>query len=148
MGFTSAPPRRRGEFVVFSVAVILLAGASAEWVDLRALRVPLLMFVGLGVLGIVYALVGTQTGVRPFLFAVATGVLTWAGAETVYCVLHAARGGTFELSAGGPQPVQALALIALHAAFLGVPTGAAAGLLLQAAGRLGDAARVRTSETA
>jgi hypothetical protein len=128
--------------------VALVAGVAAEFLDFRELRAPLLALVGAGVLATAYSFAGTRTGVRPFAVALATGVLTWAGAEAAYSVLHFAAGGQFELSAGGPQPVQALALIALHGVLLGVPTGVAAGLLLQAAGRLGGAARVRRSELA
>ena len=60
----------------------------------------------------------------------AVGAATWAGAQVVYVLAHVAAGEPFDAGRFGPQWAQALALIAAHAAFLGVPTGAVAGLLL------------------
>jgi hypothetical protein len=62
-----------------------------------------------------------------FLLTVMLGVATWAAAETVYVLLHVALGERFEAERFGPQPAQALGLIAAHALFLGLPTGAVAG---------------------
>ncbi len=108
----------------------LLAGIAAEWLDFRALRVPLLAMVGLGVLATSYAISGTRAGVRPALTALITGVATWAAAETVYVGIHLARGEPFHAERFGPQPAQAVGLIAAHGLFLGAPTGLAAAALL------------------
>ncbi|MEX2247173.1 MAG: hypothetical protein WEC75_10850, partial [Dehalococcoidia bacterium] len=113
------------------------AGLGAEFAEFRELR-PLLraLFlsgVGLGVLATASALIGTRAGVAAFAAAVAAGVLTWAEAETVYVVLHSARGEAFEFDAFGAKPANALALVLIHATFLGAPTGMVAGAILQAA---------------
>ena len=112
--------------------VALLGGMSAEWLDFRALRLPLLLAVGLGVLATSYAISGTRTGVRPFLWTVAVGAVTWAAAEAVYAVIHVAAGERFHAERFGPQWSQALGLIAAHGLFLGAPTGIAAALMLHA----------------
>jgi hypothetical protein len=130
----SAPQSRR--LLVFGAPLVgLLAGIAAEWLDFRELRVPLLLMVGLGVLATAAALTGPRPGTRPgwrmFTVAVASGVATWAGAEAVYTVIHGARGESFHAERFGPQWSQALGLIAAHGLFLGAPTGAAAGLMLQ-----------------
>jgi len=141
--------RSARDLLVFGApAVALLAGVGAEWLDFRALRVPFLVLAGLGVLATSYALAGTRPGVRPFLTAVAVGVLTWAAAEAVYYAIHVAGGGRFEFEAAGPQPSQALALVGVHALFLGAPTGAVAGLMLQGAGLLGLRGRAEQREAA
>jgi hypothetical protein len=113
--------------------VAVLGGLSAEWLDFRALRVPLLLMVGFGVLATAYALSGTRTGRRPFATSVLAGAATWAAAEALYCVLHVALGHRFHAGAFGPsQAVQAVGLIATHGLFLGAPTGIAAALMLHA----------------
>jgi hypothetical protein len=109
----------------------VLTGLAAEYLDFRALRVPILLGVGFAVLPTAYALSGGRPGLRTFSIGVATGTATWAAAETVYVVIHAATGGTFSADRFGPQWAQALGLIAAHGVFLGVPTGIVAGLLLQ-----------------
>ncbi|MBI5283877.1 MAG: hypothetical protein HY874_02175 [Chloroflexi bacterium] len=112
--------------------VALLGGIAAEWLDFRALRLPLLLIVGLGVLATSYAVSGTHTGVRPFLRTVAVGAVTWPAAETVYAVIHAAGGERFHAERFGSQWSQAIGLIAAHGLFLGTPTGIAAALMLHA----------------
>ena len=112
--------------------VALLGGMSAEWLDFRALRLPLLLMVGLGVLATSYAISGTRTGLRPFLLTIAVGAVTWAAAETVYAVIHVAGGERFHAERFGPQWSQALGLIAAHGLFLGTPTGIAAACVLHA----------------
>jgi len=113
--------------------VAVLAGLSAEWLDFRALRVPLLLMVGLGVLAASYVISGTRAGRRPFATTVLVGAATWAAAEALYCILHVALGHRFDADAfGSSQPVQAAGLIAVHGLFLGAPTGVAAALMLHA----------------
>lgn len=112
--------------------VAVLAGMAAEWLDFRALRAPLLLMVGLGVLATAHRLIGVRTGWRPFALAVLLGAATWAAAEATYTIIHAALGQQFHAERFGPQWSQALGLVAAHGLFLGAPTGAAAGLMLQA----------------
>lgn len=114
--------------------VAVLAGLAAEWLDFRALRVPLLTMVGLGVLGTSYAVTRGRPGMPEFLVTIGLGGLTWAGAESVYALVHVARGEMFHLDAGGPQAVQAVALIAAHGVILGLPTGLAVAILVHAIG--------------
>lgn len=110
----------------------LLDSVAAEFLDFRALREPLLLMVGLGVLATSHTLPGERTGPRLFALAVAIGMATWTLAISGYAVLHAARGAAFDFGrmAGSPQWLQALGLIAAHGILLGVPTGLAAALLL------------------
>jgi hypothetical protein len=63
--------------------------------------------------------------------AMVLGVTTWGAAQTLYVILHAAQGERFDAPRFGPQPLQALGLIAAHALFLGAPTGLAAGAVLR-----------------
>ena len=116
--------------------VVVLGGMSAEWLDFRELRVPLLLMVGCGVLAAAYATTRGRTGVRPFFATVAAGAATWAAIEALYVVIHLAGGERFHAERFGPQWSQAIGLVAAHGAFLGVPTGAAVGLVLQAVARL------------
>lgn len=106
-----------------------LAGLGAEWLDFRALRYPLLVMVGAGVLATALALFAHERPWRAFVLTVVLGAATWGAAETLYVVLHAAQGEQFDAERFGPQWRQALGLIGVHALFLGVPTGLAAGLL-------------------
>lgn len=114
----------------------ILAGMAAQWLDFRALRLPLLLLVLAGVIATSIAL---SRGHRPPAavgVCVVVGALTWTGAQVVYTVLHVASGQEFSFDRlGGPQPVQAFGLIVAHAAFLGLPTGIAAGVVLLAARR-------------
>lgn len=112
-------------------AAALAAGLAAEWLDFRALRYPLLLTVGAGVLATAWSLFGRRPNIAALLLTVALGAATWAAAEAVYVVLHAALGGRFSFEAAGPQWAQAVLLIALHASLLGVPTGVAAALALR-----------------
>lgn len=123
-------PRTRQALWLAAPLVAVLAGLAAEFLDFRALRVPLLLMVGLGVLGTSYAATQGRPGVREFAIAVAIGAATWAAAESLYVVLHVAAGEAFEAERFGPQWAQALGLIGAHGLFLGVPTGIAAGVLL------------------
>jgi hypothetical protein len=113
--------------------VAVLAGLSAQWLDFRELRVPLLFMVGFGVLATAHAVVGLRRGWRAFGVATLVGVATWAAAETVYAVVHVALGERFHADRFGPQWSQAIGLIAAHGVFLGAPTGLVAGAILQAA---------------
>jgi hypothetical protein len=116
--------------------VAVLAGVAAEWLDFRALRVPLLLMVGFGVLATAYAANGGRRGWRPFVATVLIGAATWAAAQTVYAIIHTASGERFHADRFGPQWSQAIALVAAHGAFLGAPTGVAAAIMLWvAAGR-------------
>lgn len=114
----------------------ILAGMAAQWLDFRALRLPLLLLVLAGVMATSIALSRARRPAAALGVCVVVGALTWAGAQVVYTILHAASGQEFSFGRlGGPQPVQALGLIAAHAAFLGLPTGVAAGIALLAARR-------------
>lgn len=113
--------------------VAVLAGMAAEWLDFRALRVPLLLMVGFGVLATALAVAGEARGWRAFAIGVVTGALTWAGAELVYAVIHVATGQRFDADRFGPQWSQGVMLVLAHGLFLGAPTGAVAGALLQVA---------------
>jgi hypothetical protein len=104
---------------------------AAEWLDFRALRVPLLVMVGFGVLATLLALSRGERGPRTFVRGVAVGFTTWAGAASVYAVIHVAAGQRFEAERFGPQWSQAVMLVLAHGAFLGAPTGAVASLLAQ-----------------
>lgn len=110
----------------------VLAGLSAEWLDFRELRYPLLLLVGAGVVATAYAMLGTRGGMRAFALTVLLGVATWAAAETLYVVIHASSGQSFDAPRFGAQWSQALGLIAIHACVLGAPTGIVAALLLRA----------------
>ncbi len=113
------------------VAAVLI-GLSAEWLDFRELRMPLLLLAGFGILATAHALDGTGTGVRSYARTVLIGVATWGAAQTLYVLLHVARGESFDASRFGPQWAQALGLIAAHGLFLGAPTGVVAAAVLAA----------------
>lgn len=115
--------------------VVALGGMSAEWLDFRALRVPLLAMAGCGVLAAAWAMTRGRTGLRPFLSTVAAGAATWAAIEALYVVIHLAAGERFHAERFGPQWSQAIGLVAAHGLFLGVPTGVAVALVLHAAAR-------------
>jgi hypothetical protein len=115
--------------------VAVLAGMAAEWLDFRTLRAPLLLMVGFGVLATAYAVGGRRRGWRPFVATVLIGAATWAGAQTVYAIIHTASGERFHADRFGPQWSQAIALVAAHGAFLGAPTGVVAAVLLWVAAR-------------
>src|SRR5512140_3004846 len=68
--------------------VVVLGGMSAEWLDFRELRVPLLLMVGCGVLAAACAITRGRTGTRAFVETVAAGAVTWAAIEALYVVLH------------------------------------------------------------
>jgi len=134
-----------------------LAGVTAEWLDVRALRYPLLLMVLAGVAATAFAIEsrgrdvanasdpargrGQESGRgKPLrqrvVRALIIGVSTWAAAEMLYVIIHAARGEAFEAERFGPQWAQALGLIGVHALFLGAPTGIVAGALLRVRARL------------
>ena len=115
---------------------VALCGMAAEWLDFRALRVPLLVLAGFGVLAAAWAITRGRAGVRPFLETVAAGVATWASIEAVYVVIHLAQGERFHADRFGAQWSQAVLLVAVHGAFIGVPTGIAVALALHATARL------------
>lgn len=109
----------------------VVSGMAGEWLDFRALRVPLLVAVGFGVLATAYAIHGTGGGWRRFAATVLIGAGTWAGAQSIYVAIHLASGERFHAERFGPQWSQAIALVAAHGAFLGAPTGFAAALILR-----------------
>ena len=109
----------------------LLAGMAAQWLDFQALRAPLLALVGCGVLATAIALTRGRRGWAVFGGAVALGFATWAGAQVVYSIIHVASGERFDAERfGAGQWSQGIGLILAHGVFLGLPTGAVAGLLL------------------
>ena len=65
-----------------------------------------------------------------FFRSVGVGAATWGLAQTVYVCAHVVAGEPFDAERFGPQWSQAIGLIVAHALFLGIPTGAVAGLLL------------------
>jgi hypothetical protein len=128
----SAPARASGDLLLLGAPLAaLLAGLAAQWLDFNALRYPLLLMVLGGVTATAHALTGGRRGWRPFAVTVATGIATWAAAETLYVVIHAALGQPFDAERFGAQWSQALGLIAVHALALGAPTGICAAVLLQ-----------------
>jgi MFS family permease len=122
-----------GDVLVLGAPVAaVLAGMASEWLDFRALRWPLLAMVLAGVLMTSWALSGQRGGWRAFVGAVIVGIATWGMAETLYVIIHVLSGERFDAERFGTQPTQALGLIAVHAVALGGPTGAVAGVLMQA----------------
>ena len=119
----------------------MLCGMAAEWLDFRALRVPLLILAGCGALAATWAITRGRVGMRPFLATVAAGAVTWAAIEGLYVVLHLASGERFHAERFGPQWSQAVLLVAAHGLFLGVPTGIVAALVLAASARVRHAWR-------
>jgi hypothetical protein len=105
----------------------VIAGLATHWWDLRQ---ALLLPVGLAVLATSFALAKRRTRWQAFLLAVAVGAVTWGGAQTVYILAHLVAGEPLDAGRFGPQWAQALGLVAAHVVFLGIPTGAVAGLLL------------------
>jgi hypothetical protein len=109
-------------------------GIAAEWLDFRALRYPILLFVLAAVLltsGAMDRLAPHESARLAALRTIVVGVLTWGAAEALYVVIHAMRGEPFDADRFGPQPAQALGLIAVHAFVLGAPTGIVAAMLLR-----------------
>jgi hypothetical protein len=109
----------------------VVGGMAGEWLDFRALRVPLLVTMGFGVLATAYAIHGRHGGWRRFAATVLIGAGTWAGAQSIYVAIHLASGERFHAERFGAQWSQAIALVAAHGAFLGAPTGVAAALILR-----------------
>ncbi len=130
--FSKLPaPDARVPLAGFAAPVVaVLAGMAAQWLDFRALRLPLLLLVGFGVLATALVLADGRRGWRTFALAVGVGAAAWATEQTVYVMLHVALREPFEAERFGPQWSQAIILILAHGLFLGVPTGAFAGLLL------------------
>ena len=116
--------------------VAIVAGVAAEWLDFRALRWPLLALVLAGVALTSHAMLRDRSGWSRLLVPVAVGVATWAAAETLYVIFHVVQGEPFDAERFGPQPAQAIGLIAAHGFFLGAPTGLAAALILWLAARV------------
>ncbi|HEX5480427.1 MAG TPA: hypothetical protein VFY79_11980 [Dehalococcoidia bacterium] len=126
-----AKRRGSGSVLIWGAPLVaILAGIGAEFLDFRALRVLFLVGVGFGVLATSFALFGTRASRRNFALTALVGVATWAGAETLYTILHPLRGEAFHAGVFGPQWSQALGLIAAHGLFLGLPTGVAAAAML------------------
>jgi hypothetical protein len=128
---TSDAPGSRSPLLLAAPLVALAAGLSAQWLDFRALRVPLLLIVGFGVLAMASVLVRNRRGWPRIAVATLVGIGTWAAAETSYAIVHVALGEHFHASRFGSQPLQAVGLIVAHGVFLGAPTGLVAGLMLQ-----------------
>jgi hypothetical protein len=90
----------------------------------------LLLPVGLAILATSFVLADGRRGWRTWLQSVLVGAVTWAGAQVVYVFAHIVAGVPLDAERFGPQWAQALGLIVAHAVFLGIPSGAVAGLLL------------------
>jgi hypothetical protein len=103
------------------------AGLMSHWWDPRQ---ALLLPMGLAVLATAWAMSSGRHGWFLFFLSVGVGAAAWGFAQTVYVCAHALAGEPFDAERFGPQGAQAIGLIAAHALFLGVPTGAVAGLLL------------------
>ena len=130
----TARTRAAGDLLLLGApAAAVVAGMAAQWLDFNALRYPLLLMVLAGVTATSYAITGGRAGVRAFASAVLVGVATWGAAETLYVIVHAALGQSFEAERFGAQWTQALGLIVVHALALGAPTGVVAGVVLQIA---------------
>jgi hypothetical protein len=123
-------PQLRGIMLLGAPVAAVVAGMAAHWLDFRALREPLLLMLGLGVLATTFALARGQRGWRMFALALAVGMAAWAGEQVVYSVLHVLARDAFDAERFGPQLAQPFGLTAAHALFLGAPTGAVAGILL------------------
>jgi fermentation-respiration switch protein FrsA (DUF1100 family) len=108
------------------VAAVCSGIASHFWDPRQALLLPM----GLAVLATSFAVAGEERGWRVFGFSVAIGAGAWALEQTTYVLAHVVAGEPFDAERFGPQWAQAIGLIAAHALFLGTPTGALAGLLL------------------
>ena len=121
--------------------VAIVAGMSAQWLDFRALRVPLLLLVGFGVLATAYATNGVRRDWRAALTTVLIGAATWAAAQSIYAIIHIASGERFHADRFGAQWSQAIALIAAHGTFLGAPTGIVAAMILRIAAMRAPSAR-------
>lgn len=130
----SASARPRSLLIYGAPLAALLAGMAAEWLGFRALRLPLLLMVGFGVLATLLAAGRGQRGWPTFVAGVGIGFLTWAGAELVYAIIHLATGQRFDAGRFGPQWSQGVMLVLAHGLFLGAPTGVVAGLLAHAPG--------------
>ncbi len=157
MGWRSRFDPRWAAVASATVGVLTVA-LSAEFVDFRTLRVPILMAVGVCVLWTAIVWIGPRRpidGGRPdegghvgpplrgrsasaveFLRSTALGAGIWGAGGAVYAIVHVARGETFDADRFGPQWAQALGLIGVHALFLGVPTGIATALVLYVVRRM------------
>ena len=127
----NSSPRGLRPLLFGAPLVAIVAGASAQWLDFRALRVPLLLLVGFGVLATAFALLSARRDWRAALTAVGIGAATWAAGQSIYAIIHVASGERFHADRFGPQWSQAIALVAAHGLFLGVPTGIVAAIILR-----------------
>ena len=126
-------PHLSGRAFLASTSVIgaLIVGAGGEWLDFRALRVPILLAVGLCLLAAVCS-VPARGGIRDFVRTSVVGAATWGTGGVLYVMIHVARSESFDASRFGPQWSQALGLIVVHALLLGLPTGIGVAALMQA----------------
>jgi hypothetical protein len=108
----------------------VVAGLAGQYADFRSLRALILLAVGLGVLATAWAATRHADNVRTIAVAAAIGATAWGGGQVMYVILHIASGEPFDMDMFDAQWEQAIALTVAHAAFLGVPTGLVAGLLL------------------
>ncbi len=129
---TEAPRRVDRLMLLASPAAAVALGCAAQWLDFRELRMALLLIGGLGTLGTSAAALHGRRGIAAALVAAGVGVATWGAAQALYALIHVALGERFDAPRFGPQPTQALALVAAHALFLGLPTGIVASALLHA----------------
>jgi hypothetical protein len=127
----SPPLPSRAFLASGAVLAALIVGVGGEWLDFRALRVPILLVVGICVLAAACSF-SPRGGVGDFVRTSLVGAATWGTGGVLYAIIHVARGESFDASRFGPQWSQALGLIAVHALLLGLPTGIAVASAMQA----------------
>src|SRR4051812_8624134 len=104
--------RMPGRALLASAALLgtLIVGAGAEWLDFRALRVPILLVVGLCARA-APAPFPKRGGLRDMLRTSLIGAATWGAGGLLYVTIHVARGESFDAARFGAQWSQSLGLI-------------------------------------
>lgn len=121
---------RPSVLAVAATAAAITTGLLSALTEFRDWRELILVMM---VAGAAMGAVGVHRGPsnrRLALTAFLLGPGMWALAQVVYVLVQLGRGEPFDADRFGPQWSQALGLIAAHAVFLGIPTGAAAAVLV------------------